>query len=151
MGGSEVKAPLSYRPEQFDDWGFVRDADGHLVLVAKNVFADQAAHQLAGTDPCRERGEEIVRKLNAHETLLAACRATLGWLQNRMFDTSLFSDVKTQLLEAIIAATPDESTNIQETVSDGHGSSWSIICPDCGTPTVSVVRPGKAQCSECGR
>ena len=36
------------------------------------------------------------------------------------------------------------------TISDGFGSEWSIICPECGRDTMQVVRPGNAQCSECG-
>lgn len=35
------------------------------------------------------------------------------------------------------------------TISDGFGSSWSIICPECGQPTMVIVRPGKVQCTEC--
>ena len=35
-------------------------------------------------------------------------------------------------------------------VEDGFGSAWSAYCPECGKKSVSVVRPGKAQCSYCG-
>ena len=37
-----------------------------------------------------------------------------------------------------------------DTIADGHGSAWSIVCPDCGKRTMHVVRPGKVQCGECG-
>jgi len=35
------------------------------------------------------------------------------------------------------------------TISDGFGTEWSIVCPDCHCETMEVVRPGKAQCSIC--
>ena len=38
----------------------------------------------------------------------------------------------------------------EETIEDGFGNAWSAYCPDCGQKTVSVVRPGKVQCSNCG-
>lgn len=36
-----------------------------------------------------------------------------------------------------------------ETVSDGFGSVWSKICPNCGKSSMQVVRPGKIQCATC--
>lgn len=39
--------------------------------------------------------------------------------------------------------------NPKDWVEDGHGSTWSAYCPDCGKKAVHVVRPGKAQCSNC--
>jgi hypothetical protein len=35
-------------------------------------------------------------------------------------------------------------------IDDGFGSSWSAYCAMCGKRTMQIVRPGKAQCSECG-
>lgn len=37
-----------------------------------------------------------------------------------------------------------------ETISDDLGNTWSVVCPDCGKPTMQVVRPGKVQCTNCG-
>lgn len=37
-----------------------------------------------------------------------------------------------------------------ETISDGFGSEWSRICPECGRSSMVVVRPGKCQCNNCG-
>jgi hypothetical protein len=36
------------------------------------------------------------------------------------------------------------------TISDGFGSVWAKKCPDCGIGTMVVIRPGKAQCDNCG-
>jgi len=41
-----------------------------------------------------------------------------------------------------------EATKVS--VEDGFGSCWSKKCPECGCYTIHVVRPGKAQCSNCG-
>lgn len=38
----------------------------------------------------------------------------------------------------------------QDLIEDGHGSTWSAWCPECGRRTMHVVRPGKVQCSKCG-
>jgi hypothetical protein len=45
-----------------------------------------------------------------------------------------------------VGAAPVETSHIE----DGFGSSWSIRCPECGQDSMQVVRPGKAQCSNCG-
>jgi len=36
------------------------------------------------------------------------------------------------------------------TIDDGFGSVWSAWCPECGEKSMSVVRPGEAQCANCG-
>ena len=40
--------------------------------------------------------------------------------------------------------------DVDSTISDGFGSSWSRQCPTCHQDTMEVVRPGKVQCSNCG-
>lgn len=47
-------------------------------------------------------------------------------------------------------APPKRKVNKAETISDGFGSEWSAYCNKCKQKTMSVVRPGKVQCSECG-
>lgn len=37
-----------------------------------------------------------------------------------------------------------------DTLEDGFGSVWSAWCPVCHNKSISVVRPGKVQCDECG-
>jgi len=36
------------------------------------------------------------------------------------------------------------------TIDNGFGNVWSAYCPICGKKTMSIVRPGKVQCSNCG-
>lgn len=38
----------------------------------------------------------------------------------------------------------------EEYIEDGFGSSWSAICPMCNQKSMFVVRPGSAQCGNCG-
>jgi hypothetical protein len=35
-------------------------------------------------------------------------------------------------------------------IEDGFGNAWPAICPQCGGLTMQIVRPGKAQCGNCG-
>jgi hypothetical protein len=35
-------------------------------------------------------------------------------------------------------------------IDDGFGSEWSAWCPECGKKSMSIVRPGKVQCGNCG-
>ena len=35
-------------------------------------------------------------------------------------------------------------------IQDGLGSVWSAYCPVCKEKSMSVVRPGKVQCDNCG-
>ena len=39
---------------------------------------------------------------------------------------------------------------MDEFVSDGCGNMWHRKCIYCGTKTVEVVRPGRAECTNCG-
>jgi len=36
------------------------------------------------------------------------------------------------------------------TIDDGFGNTWSITCPECKQQSMEIVRPGKAQCGNCG-
>lgn len=40
--------------------------------------------------------------------------------------------------------------NSEDIIEDGFGSIWFKKCPECGENKMQVVRPGKAQCSNCG-
>jgi hypothetical protein len=35
-------------------------------------------------------------------------------------------------------------------IEDGFGSIWSVVCPDCHDRSMEVLRPGHAQCMNCG-
>ena len=37
-----------------------------------------------------------------------------------------------------------------DTIDDGFGSVWSAWCCRCGEKSMSIVRPGKVQCGNCG-
>jgi hypothetical protein len=43
-----------------------------------------------------------------------------------------------------------ETSSESDTIEDGFGSEWSAWCPMCHQKSMSVVRPGKAQCNNCG-
>lgn len=47
-------------------------------------------------------------------------------------------------------ASKNSKENGIETISDGFGSVWAKKCPHCTTGTMVVIRPGKAQCDNCG-
>lgn len=38
----------------------------------------------------------------------------------------------------------------KDIIEDGDGSAWSAWCPMCHKKLMSVVRPGKVQCQNCG-
>lgn len=42
-----------------------------------------------------------------------------------------------------------DCTKLEETISDGFGSSWSAYCPTCGRKSMHIIRPGKVQCAHC--
>ena len=82
-----VTEPWAYRPEAYDDWGFIRSGDGDndvrkpvIAVSCEAVPSDHDAHRWAGTDPYRPVGELIVAAINALPGLLAereALRAAL--------------------------------------------------------------------------
>lgn len=48
------------------------------------------------------------------------------------------------------AAMHPTGCNPAEELSDGFGSAVSVVCPECGNPSMQVVRPGSFRCSVCG-
>jgi hypoxanthine phosphoribosyltransferase len=44
----------------------------------------------------------------------------------------------------------DTDTTNDDTIEDGFGSVWSKVCPTCKERSMVVLRPGKAQCNNCG-
>lgn len=70
--------PLRYRPNEYDDWGFVRANEHQLVAIVQAIPTPDAAgmrrHREKGTDPCRAMAEEIVRRVNIHDELVAELR-----------------------------------------------------------------------------
>jgi len=80
MGEATRNLPLSYRPEEYDDWGVIRfapDDEGRARYVLKVQLPtyDEAVldqHRRNGTDPCEEFGRKVVTAVNAHDDLVAA-------------------------------------------------------------------------------
>ena len=78
--GEARNLPLSYRPEEYDDWGVIRfapDDEGRARYVLKVQLPtyDEAVlgqHRRNGTDPCEEFGRKVVTAVNAHDDLVAA-------------------------------------------------------------------------------
>lgn len=49
----------------------------------------------------------------------------------------------------LIAYSLTTRTERTQTIEDGFGNTWENICHRCGGE-LSVVRPGKVQCNDCG-
>lgn len=79
---------------------------------------------------------------------LLACLADLT-LTGEDFYTHRYQDKKnsqnqTQNHKSIYSGENDN------TVSDGFGNAWMNFCHKCEQRSIEVVRPGKAQCINCG-
>ena len=85
MGEATRNLPLSYRPEELDDWGTIRfapDDEGRArrALKVSMPTHDEAVlgqHRRNGTDPCEEFGRRIITAVNAHDDLVAALKDAL--------------------------------------------------------------------------
>jgi len=73
-------APWAYRPNEYDDWGTVRDRDG-LVVVRASLGAyttdELDAHRRAKTDPTEKTCLALIRAFNNHDELVTALRNLL--------------------------------------------------------------------------
>lgn len=74
--------PWRYRPDQYDDWGWIRGPDRFPVAVARagchTSLEEEAAHRAAGTDPYGPNALLVVEAVNALPALIAALRAYEG-------------------------------------------------------------------------
>lgn len=78
--------PWVYMSKEFDDWGFIRNADGNLVAVAKwpALSADDLdLIRAAGDDPARDTAAFIIRACNAHVALIDALKEADDVLEDR--------------------------------------------------------------------
>lgn len=69
--------PWRYRPEEYDDWGFIRGGERGefgfpMVAVGRGSHNDHDEHRRNGTDPYGPNSELIVAAANALPTLLDA-------------------------------------------------------------------------------
>jgi len=70
--------PWSIRPHDYDDWGWIRAANGDLACVAKGDRSDTwFAHREAGTDPAQANADLIVNSVNLLPELVMALEAAL--------------------------------------------------------------------------
>jgi hypothetical protein len=83
--------------------------------------------------------ERIVCHIGDYDELLSEAGDDIGWTD----------DVIVEWMP-MPAASPVTDTQHEGIISDGFGGSWSIICPECGKPSMEIVRPGKVQCGGCG-
>lgn len=77
MSVQHTPGPWSYRPREYDDWGFVRAVDGNLVAVAKDSsipLSEHDAFRARGADPY----EANARLIAAAPDLLEALRDVVG-------------------------------------------------------------------------
>jgi len=89
MGEATRNLPLSYRPDELDDWGTIRfapDDEGRAWHALKmsmpthdKAILDQ--HRRNGTDPCEEFGRKVVTAVNAHDDLVAALKECAALLR----------------------------------------------------------------------
>lgn len=74
--------PWQYRPDKYDDWGCIKDADGRVICYARDTTVlDEATltkHRAAGTDPWREVAMFIANACNAAMDKRAALSAGPG-------------------------------------------------------------------------
>jgi len=73
---SDLSLPWAYRPREFDDWGFIRDATGSLAACARGDKGVRShdGHRAAGTDPYGEYAAFIVKAVNSHDALVGHLR-----------------------------------------------------------------------------
>jgi len=74
--------PWAYRPKKYDDWGFIRGADGDVACVARGETSEpHDAHRAAGTDPYGPNAAFIVKAVNNHDQLVEALTQALDRLE----------------------------------------------------------------------
>jgi hypothetical protein len=103
-------SPWQYRPEEYDDWGFVRGpgaiGDTWLVLVARSgreeSYDEMAAHRVNGTDPYGGNAQFVTALRNAYPTL----RAHIATLTERLAEAERERDAARMRLDAIVKTWP---------------------------------------------
>ena len=85
---SDLRLPWAYRPREFDDWGFIRDATGNLAAIARgdNGVRSHDGHRAAGTDPYGEYAAVIVEAVNDHRYLSIMHQRFVAYLAARYND-----------------------------------------------------------------
>ncbi len=68
MSEKHTLEPWLYRPDKHDDWGFIRDIEGHCVCVAANSrigYDQHDEYRRAGKDPYESNARRIIDCVNA--------------------------------------------------------------------------------------
>ena len=92
-----------------------------------------------GNDRCVSDSPEEVAYEAGADAMLEALIKQGNPIEVYMTESGVKSRIK-----GISVIIPDEE------ISDGLGSVWSAYCPVCKAKSMSVVRPGKVQCDNCG-
>jgi len=62
--------PWSLRPRTWDDWGWIRGADGELACIARrHDLKDDDKHRIDKTDPYQANAAFIVEAVNSYDAL----------------------------------------------------------------------------------
>lgn len=106
--------PWSYRPQKYDDWGFIRgpkEADGFapIAAIARGETSEtHDMHRAAGTDPYGPNALLIVKAVNSHDALVKALGEIEALSDNcvnaeRYYDEDALEDL--QAIRRVIALT----------------------------------------------
>lgn len=101
MSAQHTPLPWVYMSKEFDDWGFIRDADDNLVAVAKwpaLSAADLNLIRTAGDDPARDTAAFIIRACNSFDALVKALK-----MARVIVDREACDEVDVQQIDAALA------------------------------------------------
>lgn len=78
-----MKPPFHHDRNPHADWGWIRDAEGNLVIIVKTPHLtpeEENEHRANKTDPAQERVDVILSKINDNYTMVAESDANSLWL-----------------------------------------------------------------------
>jgi hypothetical protein len=82
-----TKLPWTCRPRHFDDWGFIRGADGQLACIARGHSEKEFdQHRMDKTDPYEANAAFILKAVNNHEALVKALQSASAQCGNVIFN-----------------------------------------------------------------
>jgi hypothetical protein len=99
--------PWLIKPLSYDDWGWVRDANGRLACLARGADdKDPDQHRRDKTDPYQANAAFIVEAVNSHERLKAdldASRDVVKMLEGEVRDNAARLESARKALEPFAA------------------------------------------------
>lgn len=113
--------PWSYRPQKYDDWGFIRgpkEADGFapIAAIARGETSEtHDLHRAAGTDPYGPNALLIVKAVNSHDALVAMleeARLQIEYMQSKFEPTGTGNAVLARIRHVLsdVGTPPTERT-----------------------------------------